>query len=161
MSYHLKSGLQKRTAEQNREDKERLVRAGQSHSALVYDGENVVGWCQFGSPTELSFRMRGYSKLDVSLPDWRITCFFVDRNRRGEGVARAALLGALRMIASRGGGVVDAYPINTELKPISNSFLWSGTQAMFKDMGFYSLGNLGTSKVLMRRTVKKDEVFQE
>ncbi len=47
--------------------------------------------------------MSGYSKLDVPPPDWRITCFFVDRDHRKEGVSKAALQGALRIIASKGG----------------------------------------------------------
>jgi hypothetical protein len=33
--------------------KERRVREGQAHAALVFDGEVCIGWCQFGSPAEL------------------------------------------------------------------------------------------------------------
>lgn len=32
-------------------------------------------------------------------PDWRITCFFVDKDYRGQGVAALALKGALSEIA--------------------------------------------------------------
>lgn len=39
-----------------------------------------------------------------------ITCFFVDRDRRREGVASVALRGALREIAQLGGGTVESYP---------------------------------------------------
>ena len=80
--------------------------------------------------------MSGYGKLDVAPPDWRITCFFVDRDRRKEGVAKAALTGALRMIAAKGGGTVDGYPIDTHMKPYSSSFLWGGTESMFAELGF-------------------------
>jgi hypothetical protein len=38
---------------QNRSEKERRVREGRAHAALVYDGATCVGWCQFGSPDEL------------------------------------------------------------------------------------------------------------
>jgi hypothetical protein len=34
--------------------KERLVREGRAHAALVFDGEAAVAWCQCGSPEELS-----------------------------------------------------------------------------------------------------------
>ncbi len=98
--------------------------------------------------------MGGYGRLDVAPPDWRITCFFVDRDRRKKGVAKAALAGALRLIAAKGGGTVDGYPIATRGKPYSSSFLWGGTRSMFADFGFRPLGSLGTSKVVMRKVIR-------
>src|ERR1700730_13929506 len=35
------------------------------------------------------------AKLGVAAPDWRITCFFVDRDRRNQGVSEAGLAGPL------------------------------------------------------------------
>ncbi len=98
--------------------------------------------------------MRGYGKLDAALPDWRITCFVVDRDRRREGIAKAALEGALRIIATKGGGTVDGYPINTRGKRYSSSFLWSGTESMFAKLGFRPLGQFGPSKWVMRKAVR-------
>jgi hypothetical protein len=98
--------------------------------------------------------MSGYGKLDEAPPDWRITCFFVDRDHRRERVAKAALEGALRIIAAKGGGTVDGYPIDTRGKPYSSSFLWGGTEAMFAELGFRQLGALGTSKWMMRKVVR-------
>jgi GNAT superfamily N-acetyltransferase len=160
VSFHRKPGGLNLKVTPRREYKERLVRENRSHAALVYDGTDIVGWCQFGPPAELPGRMGGYSKLGLAPPDWRITCFFVDRDRRREGVAKAALKGALRMIAAEGGGTVDAYPIVTRGK-YSSSFLWGGTESMFAEVGFRPLGHLGTSKMVMRRdlpTVKRAEV---
>jgi GNAT superfamily N-acetyltransferase len=155
VAFHLPSGGSGRTARQNRAEKERLVRANRSHAALVYDGPDIVGWCQFGPPAELPARMAGFRKLGKSSPDWRITCFFVDRNRRGEGVAKAALDGALRCIAAKGGGTVDGYPTdNSRENPTSNSFLWSGTVSMFAKAGFRPLAPLGPKKLAMRRSVR-------
>jgi hypothetical protein len=99
--------------------------------------------------------MSGYGRLDVSPPEWRITCFFVDRDHRKEGVSKTALQGALRIIASRGGGTVDGYPIDTRGKPYSSSFLWGGTHSMFTEFGFRPLGALGTSKWIMRKVVRR------
>jgi GNAT superfamily N-acetyltransferase len=47
--------------------------------------------------------MRAYLADLAALPDWRITCFFVDRDYRHRGVAATALEGALREIARLGG----------------------------------------------------------
>jgi hypothetical protein len=37
----------------NRAYKERLVREGKAHAALVFDGDVAVAWCEYGSPDEL------------------------------------------------------------------------------------------------------------
>src|SRR5437016_10362808 len=153
--FHLTPSLAKQWSGKHKEYKERLVRANRSHAALVYDGADVVGWCQFGPPAELPARMSGYGRLDIAPPDWRITCFSVDRERRGEKIAKAALQGALRIITIKGGGTVDGYPIVIPRgKPYSNNFLWSGAASMFSDLGFRRLGNLGSSKLVMRKMVR-------
>ncbi|MCI4336024.1 MAG: GNAT family N-acetyltransferase [Thermoplasmata archaeon] len=121
----------------------------------MYDAATLVGWCQFGPPGELPARMRLYTQFGLDPPEWRITCFFVDREHRGVGVAKAALDGALRLIAARGGGRVDAYPTEATLaKRTSSSFLWAGTVTMFADTGFRPLAALGKSKRVMRREVR-------
>src|SRR5437867_8704597 len=153
-AFHLKRSEEKEWAGKHRVLKEKLVRADRSHAALVYDESDVVGLCQFGPPLELPGRMSGYGKLDLAPPDWRITCFFVDRDHRREGVSKVALQGALRMIASKGGGTVDGYPIDTRGKPYSSSFLWGGTESMFAQLGFQKLGNLGSNKLIMRKVVR-------
>jgi GNAT superfamily N-acetyltransferase len=155
MTFHFKRDVHYTSLAKKRADKEELVRANRSHAALVYDGTDVVGWCQFGPPAELPGRMSGFNRLGEVPPDWRITCFFVDRDHRKEGVAKAALEGALHIIAAKGGGTVDGYPIAIPRgKPYSNSFLWGGTASMFSELGFRKLGALGSSKWVMRKTVR-------
>jgi len=63
-AFHLKRSEEKEWTGKHKALKEKLVRANRSHAALVYDGADVVGWCQFGLPLELPGRMSGYSKLD-------------------------------------------------------------------------------------------------
>jgi predicted GNAT family acetyltransferase len=85
------------TPAEKRAAKERRVREGRAHAALVFDGNACVGWCQFGAPAELPriHNARAYLATDPAPPDWRITCFFVGKGYRGKGVAEAALKGAL------------------------------------------------------------------
>ena len=156
VGFHLKPGEPDGPAPRNRALKEKLVKENRTHNALVYDGPDLVGWCQFGPPAELPARMRGYGKLDAALPDWRITCFVVDKDRRGEGIAKAALEGALQLIADKGGGTVDGYPIDIpEGKPYADNWLWSGTTSMFTKQGFRRLGQFGSSKWVMRKAVPR------
>lgn len=104
-------GNQRGTA--RRAVKEDRVRTGRAHAALVLDGDGLAqGWCQYGSPDELPNikHRRVYDKDAPPRPDWRITCFYVDRQHRGQGIARVALTGALDQIAAAGGGLVEAIP---------------------------------------------------
>ena len=97
MGFHAEGVGRHKSPAQNRAEKEARVQEGRAHAALVYDGDACVGWCQFGSPEELPRikHRRAYERGLDGLPDWRITCFFVDKAHRRSGVAAAALAGAL------------------------------------------------------------------
>jgi GNAT superfamily N-acetyltransferase len=127
------------------EKKECRVRAGTAHAALVYHGKACVGWCQFGSPEELPRikHQRSYRDGLERLPDWRITCFFVDKAYRGRGVASAALAGALQQIALLGGGIVESYPEDVSDRTVSGSFLYNASMSKFEQHGFAKVRPLG------------------
>ncbi len=141
--------------EGNRTYKERLVREGRAHAALVFDGERAVAWCEFGPPTELPaiYHRTEYNAGLDRLPDYRVTCFFVDREYRRKGVAAVALSGALDLIAAAGGGLVEAYPQDTQGKRISASFLYNGTRTLFEKAGFSHERPKGKNHCVMRATV--------
>jgi hypothetical protein len=145
MGFHEEGVGRGRTPAQNRADKECRVREGRAHAALVYDGVDCVGWCQFGATDELPRIKHRRAYLDglATLPDWRITCFFVARSQRGSGVADAALAGALREIARLGGGTVESYPEDVAGRKTSGAFLYNGTVAMFERQGFARTRRLG------------------
>lgn len=61
--------------------KEKKVCQGTAHAALVYHAATCVGWCQVGPPEELPCikHLRIYAEGSAAPPQWRITCFFVDK----------------------------------------------------------------------------------
>ena len=142
-------------AEGNRALKEHLVREGRAHAALVCDGDAAVAWCEYGSPEELPniYHKKEYQAGLDELPRYRLTCFFVDRDYRREGVAAVALDGALDLIARAGGGLVEAYPQDTRGKKTSASFLYNGTRSLFERAGFSYERPLGKNHCVMRKTV--------
>jgi GNAT superfamily N-acetyltransferase len=141
--------------EVNRGIKERLVNEGVAHAALVFDGDRAVAWCEYGTPEELpnvQHNKQYLAELDI-LPDYRITCFFVDRDYRRQGMARVALDGALHLIAQAGGGVVESYPQDTDGKKTSASFLYNATRSLFEQAGFTYIRSKGIHHSVMRKTV--------
>lgn len=135
--------------------KERKVHEGTTHAALVFDAERCVGWCQFGSPQELPRikHIRVYTAGLEVLPDWRITCFFVDKAYRGQGVAAKALAAAISQIAALGGGLVESYPEDVEGRKVSESFLHNSRLGMFEHQGFKRQRRIGKNHWVVSRVV--------
>jgi len=156
MSFHPEGIGRHKSYEQNRAEKRARVCEDRAHAALVYDGDTCIGWCQFGSPEELPRikSRKAYAEGLEKLPDWRITCFFVDRAHRGQGVAAAALEGALDEIAKLGGGTVESYPEDVEGRKTSSAFLHNGTLAMFERAGFTRDRRIGKDRWVVAKTVK-------
>lgn len=139
--------------------KEDRVRTGRAHAALVVDQDGVAqGWCQYGPPHELPKikHRREYDKDAPPLPDWRITCFYVDTKHRGQGVARTALEGALDQIARAGGGLVEAIPEATAGRDAPGRFLYSATVELFEQYGFTRRRQVGKHAWIVGRVVAAD-----
>jgi GNAT superfamily N-acetyltransferase len=151
--FHTMHAEKEHTYEGNRSLKCRLVDDGRAHAALVFDGDETVAWCQYGSPQELPniyHRKQYEEELDI-LPDYRITCIFVDKRYRRRGLSAVALRGALDLIAAAGGGVVEGYPHDTGGK--KKSVLYDGTRTLFEQAGFQFIRSKGAGNCVMRRTV--------
>jgi GNAT superfamily N-acetyltransferase len=130
------------------------VRAGTAHAALVFNGEDCVGWCQFGAPDEVprTKNRREYEKGLVDLPDWRIACNFVGKGHRRQGVATAALAGALELIAGFGGGRVEGYPEPADAVPAG--FLFHGALSTFEKAGFTKDRKIGKHRWVVVKDIE-------
>lgn len=149
-----RGGMTQTRVAKSRRDKRTLLEKGTSHGILVYANAEPVGWCQYGPKEELPRIDAGttYKKLAIDHKSqrlWRITCFWVDRKHRNQGVAGTALAAALGSIRRKGGGLVEAYPAKVKGFPAD----WTGTWFMFRKEGFEIVAPYGRSNVLVRRTV--------
>ena len=157
MGFH-PEGLDKdRTGSDNREAKQEHVRNGTVHQVLVYDGDQCVGWCQFGSPAELPSikNLKAYERELAELPDWRIGCIFTGKDHRGAGVARAAVAGALDAIKKAGGGLVEAYPEQVaDRKPQRGAYFHTGPEDLFAEFGFERDRKIAKWRWVMRLRVR-------
>jgi GNAT superfamily N-acetyltransferase len=144
----------KGTVPPKRERKLARVRAGTAHAALVFHGDDCVGWCQFGSPEEVP-RIKNraaYEKDRTTSPDWRIACCYVGKGHRRQGVATAALAGALDLIAGLGGGTVEGYPEDAGSVPAG--FLYHGALSTYEKLGFIRDRKIGKHRWVVARLVE-------
>jgi len=145
----------------SRDAKERLILAGEAHAALVVVDGRAVAWATYGPPEELPriHHRRQYDATHVGPPvDYRIACIQVERTRRRQGYAEAALRGAVDLIAAAGGGLVEGYPHDLAAKlaagkKTSASFLYNGTRTMYERVGFTYDRPKGLGNCVMRMRV--------
>ncbi len=152
-------------ASRNKQDKHALVRKGKSHGIICYYNGTPVGWCQYGTREELPRLDASRTYLRLGLQNSRKKNFGVSRaflstaTIRGKGAASFALKAALSAIRKQGGGIIEAYPLETlaevprKTDKGKASFMWSGSVAMFQKAGFKVVARLGKSRRLVRRTV--------
>ncbi len=153
MGFH-PEGLDRTSPGVNRERKRERVFSGTAHAALVFEGDDCVGWCQFGPPDELP-RIKSkaaYEKERISTPDWRIACCFVGKGHRRQGVAAAGLAGAVDLIAQLGGGVVEGYPEDAESVPAG--FLYNGALSTYERLGFVRDRKIGKHRWVVRKLIQ-------
>ncbi|WP_052465917.1 GNAT family N-acetyltransferase [Mobilicoccus massiliensis] len=141
----------------HRQAKRDRVMRDAAHAALVLDADGLAqGWAQYGDPEELAGikHKRAYDKEPPPRPDWRITCIFVDKRHRGEGIARLALEGALALVADAGGGLVEAITEVTDGRQAHGRFLFSGTAELFDDYGFERVRQVGKHAWIVARRLE-------
>ncbi|MGI9093567.1 MAG: hypothetical protein ACR2FF_09070 [Mycobacteriales bacterium] len=74
--------------------------------------------------------------VDLTPQGARHVCVNVDRKHRGQGIARAALDGALDRIAHLGSGLIEAISEVTTGREAQGRFLFSATVELFERNGF-------------------------
>jgi hypothetical protein len=94
---------------------------------------------------------RDYDQGADDPPDWRIGCIFTTAKDCGKGVAAAAVVAALDEIRRTGGGVVEAYPEQTEERPPQRgAYLHTGPEELYARYGFTRVRKVGKYRWVMR-----------
>ena len=93
-----------------------------------------------------------YEKGRSISPDWRIACNFVGKGHRCQGVATAALAGALDLIAGLGGGTVEGYPEGAGSVPAG--FLFNGALSTYERLGFTRDRKIGKHRWVVTKVVE-------
>ncbi|MFI6927836.1 GNAT family N-acetyltransferase [Nonomuraea spiralis] len=121
---------------------------------LAYLDGAPVGWCAVG-PREEHVRLVRSSVTRPADPGetgvWSVTCFYVARGGRGQGVAGALLAGAVSYAVARGARVVEGYP-SASGRRLQASELYHGWHSLFEDAGFTEVARRSPTRPIMRLT---------
>jgi GNAT superfamily N-acetyltransferase len=144
------------TTQWRRAKSKEWVLSGQATGILVYEDDVPVAWCQYGKAAEFGAfdKRKDYLALNLSAelrPTWRITCLFVTKNHRDQGLSGKALDAALDEIAKAGGGIVEVFVLKN---PKREKIEFTGSVEMYQRRGFSYVAPIGSTTHLLRRNVE-------
>ena len=82
------------------------------------------------------------------VPVWSISCFYIRKGYRKQGVTSALIAAALKAAKSAGAPALEAYPIDADL---TGSSPWTGYASTFVRAGFRVVGRHTPPRPIMRR----------
>lgn len=149
--------FKKGTGEGNRAALRKIVRNGPPPGLLAYDDEKEgkpVAWCAV-APRSVYVRLlksRVLQPVD-DRPVWSVSCFFVARGYRGQGLSVALLKAAAAFVRGQGGKILEGYPNDTHGKEIPGAFVWTGLLPAFLKAGFREVARRSNSRPIVRKSL--------
>ncbi|MGH2684633.1 MAG: GNAT family N-acetyltransferase, partial [Actinomycetota bacterium] len=132
---------------------EELVREGREPGLVAYIDDEPVGWVAVGPRDEFPRQQRSpvLAPPDDSTGVWTVNCFWIRKDRRGEGVAQALLRAATDHAFARGATAVDGVPIDPAARAKAAD-AYTGVVAMFDSEGYVEMARRKPNgRVIMRR----------
>lgn len=136
----------------NRAAMKALVESGKVPGLLGYLGDRAVGWCALAPREEYPAlgRSRVLKPVDGQ-PCWSVSCLFVHRAHRREGVSVQLLRAAVDYARGQGAGLLEGYPVEPKGgKPIPPAFAWTGIPSAYEAAGFREVARGSPTRPIMR-----------
>jgi len=142
--------------EQNKGDGNRaaikaLVDAGEVPGILGYVRKEPVAWCAVAP--RLSYpaleRSRVLKKIDDA-PVWSVSCLFVRKDYRRQGLSVQLLRAAVEHVGRQGGRIVEGYPVEPQKDDMPAVFAWTGLASAFLAAGFTECARRSDTRPIMR-----------
>ena len=127
-----------------------FVDSGTVTGLLAYLHGDVVGWVAVEPRT--AYERLAYSRVLKPVDDepvWSITCFFVGKKFRKHGIHVELINAAVDYVRSKGGKIVEAYPIESN-KEMPAPFAFTGTAHAFVKAGFKEAARNSPTRPIFR-----------
>jgi GNAT superfamily N-acetyltransferase len=143
------AAYRRRAPEDNRRDFRQIVEQGLPPGLLAFQGDLAVGWCQVTPRSALPQLDRNWRiRSPDDTPVWSISCFYVRKGHRRQGVTSALIEAASEVARKAGAPAIEAYPLDAELSPSATG---TGYASTFSRAGFTVVARRSPEKPIMRR----------
>jgi GNAT superfamily N-acetyltransferase len=138
----------------NKRALKKIVLAGKVPGVIAYAGREPVGWCALEPRSNYPrFERSRVLKPVDDQPVWSVTCFFVARPYRGQGVAGKLLAAAVDYARQQGARIVEGYPVEVRKGRMPDPFVYTGLPSSFEKAGFVEVARRSPTRPIMRRTL--------
>ncbi len=145
--------------EKNKASLKELVQQGMFLGVLAMNNEVPVGWCSV-SPKPSLVRLsksRLFKNLEDTEAAWSITCLFVNKDFRNQGLSTQLINAASQYAFENGAALVEAYPILPQKKNVPPVFAYVGFESAFRKAGFEEVIQVSPTRSVMRLTNSGDD----
>ena len=135
-----------------------IVEAGERPGILAYDGRAPVGWCAI-APRE-AYPVLGRSRVLKPVDDqpvWSVSCLFVLKPFRRQGLSVRLLKEAVSFASRCGARIVEGYPVQPTMNKTPDPFIWTGTPSAFQRAGFDEVLRRSKTRPIMRYVIESSK----
>jgi GNAT superfamily N-acetyltransferase len=133
---------------------QRIVEGNAKPGIIAYAAQRPIGWCAVAPRSEYVGleRSRILKPVDDQLV-WSISCLFVDKEFRRQGVSTKLIKAAAEFAGRQGAKIVEGYPVDTSSGKMADPFLWHGVSQAFLAAGFKEILRRSDSRPIMRLVI--------
>jgi GNAT superfamily N-acetyltransferase len=136
----------------------RVVAKGPPPGLLAFDGDLPVGWCQVTPRENLPRLERSGALARVDdVPVWSVSCFYIRRGYRKQGVMTALIGAAIKHAKTNGAPELEAYPWDETGKK-GSAGVYTGIRSAFAKAGFAEVARHRPDRPIMRHDLKRVRV---
>jgi len=130
-----------------------IVDSGTIPGLLAFLDNEAVGW--IAVEPRSAYPKLAHSRILKPVdeePVWSVTCFFVAKQARGQGLTVELLKGAVEYVRGQGGNIVEGYPVDAK-KNMPAPFIYTGTASAFQQAGFTEVARRSETRPIFRYTI--------
>jgi GNAT superfamily N-acetyltransferase len=138
------------TGEPARQMQKSIVDSGIVPGLLAFDDDEPVGW--IAVEPRSAYSKLAHSRILKPVDDadpWAVTCFFVAKQARRQGLTVEMLKAAIRYVQEQGGKILEGYPVDAK-KDLPDVYVYHGTAAAFRKAGFVEVARRSETRPIMR-----------
>ena len=135
----------------NKKKMKELVKAGLPQGLIAFKNEEPVGWIAM-APREDYLKLgnsRAFKRIDEK-PVWSITCFFIKKEFRHQGLSEQLIRGAIDFARKKKIKTLEGYPAIPYAEKVPHAFLWVGVLSSFIKNGFTIVQQHSKSRAMVR-----------
>jgi GNAT superfamily N-acetyltransferase len=141
----------------NRRALRALVMQGPAPGLLAYLDGRPVGWIALAPRDQYPRLLRARTLVGPDArPVWSITCLFVERGHRRQGLSVALIEAAAAHARACGATLIEGYPVEPTGGHLPDAFAFTGLRAAYARAGFNEVARSAPTRSVVRKSLARE-----